>query len=99
MGYKAIKTRASNDGGVDIILHRGKEKIAIQCKAYNKKVPPSVARELYGVICSGNYTSGIIATINGASDETCLFCKKCKDKPIEIISVDDLLKMQSKITI
>ena len=97
LGYRAEKTRASNDGGVDIVLYQGKEKIAIQCKAYNKKISPSVARELYGVLCTGDYTSGIIATVNGASEETRLFCEKCKDKPIKIITVCDLIKMQSQV--
>lgn len=97
LGYKAVKTRASNDGGVDIVLYQGKEKIAIQCKAYNKKISPSVARELYGVLCTGDYSSGIIATVNGASEETRSFCEKCKDKPIKIITVYDLINMQSQV--
>ena len=97
LGYKTRKTRPSNDGGVDVILYRGKEKVAIQCKAYNKKIPPSVARELYGVITANDFTSGIIATINGASDETLVFCKKCKDKPITILDVNDLIDMQTRI--
>lgn len=96
LGYKAVKTRASNDGGVDVILYRGNEKIAIQCKAYNKRISPSVARELYGVICTSDCSSGIIATVNGASHETYLFCERCMDKPIKIIDVNDLIKMQKE---
>ena len=94
MGYKTVKTRASNDGGVDVIASRGREKIAIQCKRYNKKISPSIARELYGVLCAGDYTSGIIATINGASYETITFCRKCKEKQITILDVNDLIGMQ-----
>lgn len=96
LGYKAIKTKASNDGGVDVVLYKDNEKIAIQCKAYGKKISPSVARELYGVLCTGDYSSGIIATVNGASNETYAFCSKCNDKPITIITVDDLIRMQKQ---
>ena len=96
-GYKTTKTRATNDGGVDIILIHGSERIAVQCKAYKNKISPSIARDLYGVLNAGNYTSGIIATINGASLETKAFCRRCINKPIKIIDLDDLIMMQKTL--
>ena len=37
-GYSIEYTPASNDGGIDLILKKGDERIGVQCKAYGKNV-------------------------------------------------------------
>ena len=56
-GYKALVTRATGDGGVDIILLKDNERIAVQCKHHKNKIGPNDVRALQGVVLNQNYTS------------------------------------------
>jgi restriction system protein len=54
---------ASADGGVDIVLSRGKEKFLVQCKQWKaQKVPVTVVRELYGVMAAQGAAGGFVIT-------------------------------------
>lgn len=48
-GYSVEYTPTSNDGGIDLLLTKGLERIGVQCKAYNKNVGVAAVRELHGV--------------------------------------------------
>ncbi|HVL89953.1 MAG TPA: restriction endonuclease [Actinomycetota bacterium] len=68
-GYAVRETARGADGGVDLVLRRGNERIFVQCKHYAaRRIDVRPIRELYGVmaaegatggifICSGRYTS------------------------------------------
>lgn len=45
-GFKTKKTAKNGDYGVDIIAEKGKRKIAIQCKKWNKKVNIKAIQEV-----------------------------------------------------
>lgn len=51
------------DGGVDLILDRGAEKVLVQCKQWRAmRVGVSVVRELYGVMAAQGAAAGIVVT-------------------------------------
>ena len=51
------------DGGVDLVLDRGAEKVLVQCKQWRAfKVGVNVVRELYGVMAAQGAASGIVVT-------------------------------------
>lgn len=68
-GYRVTEGAGVKDGGIDITLVRGNEKLLVQCKHWkNSAVGVVVVRELAGVVqlnkaqggvvvCSGRYTS------------------------------------------
>lgn len=89
-GYDAEVTKGSGDGGVDIILTDGDEKIAVQCKAHSNPVGPSVIRDLYGTMTSGDYTKAILVSKNGFTKGVYEFAM---GKPIELLSLNDILEM------
>ena len=63
-GY-AVKRRGGDgpDGGVDLVLNRGAEKVLVQCKHWRaQKVSVSVMRELYGVMAAEGAAAGIVVT-------------------------------------
>ena len=64
-GYDATVTPATGDGGVDIVLIKDGEKIAVQCKHHAKPVGPNDIRALQGVVASRNYSKGIFISLNG----------------------------------
>ena len=67
-GYAVMETATGADGGVDLVLRRGRETTFVQCKHYAvRRVDVRPVRELYGVmtadaahrgvvICSGDFT-------------------------------------------
>jgi HJR/Mrr/RecB family endonuclease len=91
-GYQANVTRGSGDGGVDIFLRRDNKDFVVQCKQHASPVSPAVVREIYGallhhkadgakIVCTNGFTSGAIKFAEG--------------KPIELLAIDEILKMAS----
>ena len=68
-GYAVSPTSLGADGGVDLVLRQGQQRIFVQCKHFAvRRVDVRPIRELYGVmaaegatggifVCSGSYTS------------------------------------------
>ena len=87
-GFQAQVTKASGDGGIDIILTRGTRRIAVQCKRYQKDVGPHVIRDLWGTMHHQGYEEGCIVT-------TAYFTQGVKDfargKNIYLINMRDIL--------
>ena len=98
-GWKAWKTKGSNDGGIDINAEdtEGKQ-VIIQCKAHCKKASPGVVRELFGVFQSLKIPVGkgyaILITLEGASLASSRFAS---ENDIYIWSVGDLVRMSKYV--
>ena len=93
LGYNSQLTQYTSDGGVDIVLTKDGETIFVQCKAFKNNVGIATARELYGVMQDRGVNKGIIATLNGFTQGVYDFAK---DKNIDLISLDDILKITSE---
>ena len=53
----------SADGGIDMVLHREREKFFVQCKQWKAyQVGVSVVRELYGVMAAEGAAGGFVVT-------------------------------------
>jgi hypothetical protein len=94
MGYSVQITKASGDEGIDLILSKKDETIVIQCKGHEKPIGVGVVRDLYGsmmhfgtnraiLVCPAGFTKGVLQFM--------------KNKPIQLISADDLVKMSDGI--
>lgn len=97
-GYAVEETGLGGpDGGIDLILRKDSCRVLVQCKQWRQRqVGVKVVREIYGlpahhradevkIVCSGTYTrdAGEFA----------------KDKPIELISGEGLLRMICEVQI
>ena len=92
LGYKAIVTPASGDGGVDIILEKNYEKIAVQCKHHANPVGPNDFRALIGVVVSGEYDFGIFVSLFGFTQG--VFREQANSTiKIELVTVLDLVNL------
>lgn len=89
--YSVEVTRGSGDDGVDIWAQKDEETIAIQCKRYGGAVGPAVIRELYGVLMHLDADRGIVATTGYFTQGAIDFAQ---DKPIDLWTLDDILKLQ-----
>jgi restriction system protein len=89
-GYQVEECGGSGpDGGVDLRLTRGNERVLVQCKHWKSwKVGVPVVRELYGVQMAEGATKAIVITSGRISREAETFAE---GKPMELVSGDDLL--------
>lgn len=66
MGFDVEQTKASGDGGIDLIATNSQPflegKYIIQCKRYSGSVGEPIIRDLYGVVCSERANKGILMT-------------------------------------
>ncbi len=63
-GFEARETGGGGaDGGVDLVLQKGREKFLVQCKHWRAfNVGVDVVRELYGVMAASGATGGYVVT-------------------------------------
>jgi len=92
MGLKTGTTRASRDGGIDVIAFDERPvlggKVVIQAKRYRNTVDVGAVRDLYGAMSNERAMKGILVTTSGFGAESRNFAK---DKPIELIDGNNLL--------
>lgn len=96
MGFSVETTKASGDGGIDLITYNHElvlsGKYIIQCKRYSGSVGEPIIRDLYGVITAERANKGILMTTGYFTKSAIAFAE---DKPIELIDgeqLDALLK-------
>lgn len=96
MGFSVETTKASGDGGIDLIAYNHEPilsgKYIIQCKRYSGSVGEPIIRDLYGVITSERANKGILITTGYFTKSAIAFAE---GKPIELIDgkqLDTLLK-------
>lgn len=97
MGFCAAMTKASGDGGVDVVatldrpLVRGR--YLIQCKRYAPDCPVGAAavREFYGALTADrNAVKGILITTSGFTAQALEFAQ---GSPVELIARDGLQRL------
>jgi restriction system protein len=93
LGYTVTQTKASGDGGVDLILERDSKRIVVQCKQHSKPAGPSFVRDLYGTMIHRGATSGILACTSGFSREARKFAH---NKPLTLIGLSEILHLAAE---
>lgn len=92
LGWKVTETGLGGaDGGIDLIISKGKETHIVQCKRYtNTSIGAPIVREIYGlmmhhgatgakVVCVGKFTKAAIEFAEG--------------KPIDLVGAEELAEM------
>lgn len=91
MGFSIETTKASGDGGIDLIAYNYEPilsgKYIIQCKRYSGSVGESIIRDLYGVITSERANKGILMTTGYFTKSAIAFAE---GKTIELIDGEQL---------
>lgn len=92
IGLKTSTTRASRDGGVDVVAFDTRPvfggKIIIQAKRYRNTVEVSAIRDLFGAVHNEGAIKGILVTTSSFGTESHNFAK---GKPLELIDGNRLL--------
>lgn len=100
MGFEAEITKASGDGGIDIIAHSKEHitggKYIIQCKDWSKPVGEPPVRDLYGVVTAENANKGILITTSTFTAPAINFAA---GKPLELIDGTKFNQLLSKYSL
>lgn len=79
------------DGGVDLILDRGAEKVLVQCKQWRAmRVGVSVVRELYGVMAAQGAAAGIVVTSGSFTPDAVEFAS---GRNVRLIAGPELMEL------
>lgn len=96
-GFQVELTKASGDGGIDIIAFNSSPlfcgKYIIQCKRYTGTVGEPILRDLYGVVMSERANKGILMTTGTFTRSALSFAE---GKPLELIDINGMLSLLSK---
>ena len=79
------------DGGIDVELVRGSERVIVQCKHWrNRQVPVQRVRELLGVVTAEGADRGVLVATNGFTRDAIAFAA---GKPLELIDGEGLMTL------
>ena len=97
MGFKVETTKASGDGGIDLIGYNTQPllsgKYIIQCKRYAGSVGEPIIRDLYGVVTSERANKGILMTTGHFTKSAIAFAA---GKPLELIDGPSLKSLMNQ---
>ncbi|MEY4750700.1 MAG: hypothetical protein RIQ60_2914 [Pseudomonadota bacterium] len=76
-GYQITETGGGGaDGGIDLVLRKGSEKLLVQCKQWRATlVSVNVVRELYGLVAAEGATGGVVVTSGRYSSDAQAFAE------------------------
>lgn len=91
-GYVVQETgSASGDGGIDVVLTKGNERVLVQCKQWRtRRVGVKPVRELFGVMTSESATRGILVACGSFTREARLFAES---KPLLLVDGPELWEL------
>ena len=90
LGYAVEITKGSGDEGVDLFLRKDEKVIVVQCKGHGNPIGVGAIRDLYGAMIHFKANSAVLACPSGF---TVGVIKFASDKPIQLISANDLVEM------
>jgi restriction endonuclease Mrr len=97
MGLNATTTKASGDGGIDVIAYSNTPiysgKYIVQCKDWTNPVGEPLVRDLFGVVISEGANKGILITTGKFTNAAYKFSE---GKPIELIDGEELSRLLNK---
>lgn len=100
MGFYVETTKASGDGGIDLIANNSQPflegRYIVQCKRYTGSVGEPIIRDLYGVVCSERANKGILMTTGTFTSSAVFFAQ---GKNIELIDREKLNKLINQYSI
>lgn len=89
------ETAAGADGGVDLVLRKGRERIFVQCKHFAvRRVDVRPIRELFGVMAAEGASGGIFMCSGTYTSAATQFAR---GKNLELVDGPELLKLLSPL--
>lgn len=86
-GYNIVTTKTTGDQGVDLIMTKGSEKIAVQCKRYKNNINNKAIQEVFAGMHFYNCNSAMVVT---SSSYTYSAKQLAEALNVQLIDCDDL---------
>jgi restriction system protein len=94
-GYDVRETGGGGaDGGIDLVLRKGSEKVLVQCKQWRTyQVGVKIVREMYGLMVAEQADRVIIVSVGAYTKDAAEFAR---GKSIELIDGDKLVELRAE---
>lgn len=92
-GYEVEPTKATGDGGVDLILRKASRTGIVQCKQWAQPAGIPVLRELIGSLVAFRADYAVLACTGGFTRPAITFAQS---HSIELLSLNEILEMATK---
>jgi Holliday junction resolvasome RuvABC ATP-dependent DNA helicase subunit len=93
MGYTVEITPETSDNGIDLLLRKNNQLIAVQCKRWNTPIREPIVRDFYSVLMSSGAQSGYIVTTSTFTSHAYSFAQ---GKPIQLIDLEALVDLATR---
>jgi len=90
-GWKVQRTPHSGDRGIDLVLIKNRQKVAVQCKRHKRAVGERIVREFYGSFV-GQFSYGILVT-TGVFSTRSLEWAKMRGPRIQLLDGECLARL------
>jgi HJR/Mrr/RecB family endonuclease len=93
MGYAVEITSGTSDNGIDLLLRKNNQLIAVQCKRWNAPVGEPVVRDFYSALMSSGAQSGYVVTTSTFTSHAYSFAE---GKPIQLVDLEALIDLATR---
>ncbi len=93
MGYAVEITSGTTDSGIDLLLRKNNQLIAVQCKRWSAPVGEPVVRDFYSALMSSGAQSGYVVTTSTFTSHAYSFAQ---GKPIQLVDLEALVDLATR---
>jgi Holliday junction resolvasome RuvABC ATP-dependent DNA helicase subunit len=90
MGYAVEMTQQSGDHGIDLLMRKGDQLIAVQCKHWDAPIGEPVIRDFLGSLTGVKANCGYVVASSTFTSKAFSFAQ---DKPIKLFDLDALMDL------
>ena len=91
LGYRVEKTLGDN--GIDLLLRKNNQSIAVQCQPWDAPVGEPVVRDFYAALMSSGAQSGYLVTTGTFTSHAYSFAQ---GKPIQLVDLEALIDLAAR---
>jgi len=93
MGYTVEITPGTSDNGIDLLLRKNNQLIAVQCKRWNTPIREPIVRDFYSALMSSGAQSGYVVTTSTFTSHAYSFAE---GKPIQLVDLEALVDLAAR---
>jgi Holliday junction DNA helicase RuvB len=92
-GYTVEITPGTSDNGIDLLLRKNNQLIAVQCKRWNTPIREPIIRDFYSALMSSGAQSGYVVTTSTFTSNAYSFAE---GKPIQLVDLEALVDLATR---
>jgi Holliday junction resolvasome RuvABC ATP-dependent DNA helicase subunit len=93
IGYAVEIAPGTSDDGIDLLLRKNNQLIAVQCKRWSAPVGEAVVRDFYGALMSSGAQSGNVVTTSTFTSHAYSFAE---GKPMKLVDLEALIDLATR---